>query len=78
MTPQEQKEAIYNEVYDRMAWNPEADIMEKSMQNISLYIVDTIMDTQIHIRDRYVELGFATYWTRVREEIEKDILAWKD
>jgi hypothetical protein len=78
MSPQEQKEAIYNEVYDRMVWNPEAKKMEGSKYEIALYIVDLIMDTQIHIRDRYMELGFATYWTQVRQEIEKDIQAWKD
>jgi hypothetical protein len=78
MSPQEQKEAIYNEVYNRMAFNPEASIMERATQKTALYIVDLIMDTQIHIRDRYMELGFATYWTQVRQEIEKDIQAWKD
>lgn len=74
----EQKEEIYNEVYDRMAWNEDRDIMERATQKMSLYVVDQIMNTQIHIKDRYMELAFATYWTSVRGEIEKDIQAWKD
>lgn len=75
---QEQKEVIYNEVYNRMAWNPEPEIMERATQKTALYIVECILTTQVHIKDRYLELAFDTYWGKVKEEIEKDIQAWKD
>lgn len=74
----EQKEIVYNEIYDRLVWNPDPKKMERSKIELALYVVDQIMNTQVHIKDGYMELAFATYWTSVRQEIEKDLLAWKD
>ena len=77
MTTIEQKEEIYNQVYNKMAWNPEPEIMERATQNIALYIVSQLVqEREVMFYGRGIESG--SYWQEVKTEIQKDIQAWKD
>lgn len=37
----------------------------------ALIAVDEILKVQKNITDKYLELSFATFWTEVKQEIEK-------
>lgn len=75
MTVTEQKEEIYNQVYNKMAWNPEPKIMEKATQNIAFYIVSQlIQEREVIFYSRGIESG--SYWQEVKAEIQKDISIW--
>ena len=76
MTTTEQKEEIYNQVYNKMAWNSEPKIMEAATQNIALYIVSQlIQEREVVFYGRGIESG--SYWQEVKAEIQKDISIWK-
>lgn len=75
MTVTEQKEEIYNQVYNKMAWNPEPKIMEKATQNIAFYIVSQLVqEREVIFYSRGIESG--SYWQEVKAEIQKDISIW--
>ena len=72
MTTTEQKEEIYNQVYNKMAWNPEPKIMEAATQNIALYIVSQLVqEREVVFYGRGIESG--SYWQEVKAEIQKDM-----
>ena len=72
MTTTEQKEEIYNQVYNKMAWNPEPKIMEAATQNITLYIVSQLVqEREVVFYGRGIESG--SYWQEVKAEIQKDM-----
>ena len=75
MTIIEQKEEIYNQVYNKMAWNSEPEIMERATQNIALYIVSQLVqEREVMFYGRGIESG--SYWQDVKAEIQKDISIW--
>ena len=75
MTTTEQKEEIYNQVYNKMAWNPEPKIMEAATQNVALYIVSQLVqEREVVFYGRGIESG--SYWQEVKAEIQKDISIW--
>ena len=37
------KEELLNQIYNKMAWNPEPKIMEAATRNIAIYIVDLLL-----------------------------------
>ena len=72
MTTTEQKEEIYNQVYNKMAWNPEPKIMEAATQNVALYIVSQLVqEREVVFYGRGIESG--SYWQEVKAEIQKDM-----
>ena len=72
MTTTEQKEEIYNQVYNKMAWNPEPKIMEAATQNVALYIVSQLVqEREVIFYSRGIESG--SYWQEVKAEIQKDM-----
>jgi len=68
MTTTEMKEELLNQVYNRMAWNPEPDIMEAATKKIALYIVDLLL-VERQVISEVLKIPADNYWKLVREEI---------
>ena len=69
MTTTEMKEELLNQVYNRMAWNPEPEIMEAATKKIALYIVDLLL-VERQVISEVLKIPADSYWKLVREEIE--------
>jgi hypothetical protein len=69
MTVTETKEELLNQVYNRMAWNPEPEIMEAATKKIALYIVDLLI-IERQVMSEVLKIPADTHWKLVREEIE--------
>lgn len=76
MTPTQAKEELYNEVYNRMAYNPEPDIMERATQKTALYIVSLLI-AERKVLTEVLEVKEDTFWKETEQEILNDIQAWK-
>lgn len=76
MTPTQAKEELYNEVYNRMAYNPEPDIMERATQKTALYIVSLLI-AERRVLTEVLEVKEDTFWKETEQEILNDIQAWK-
>jgi hypothetical protein len=68
MTTTEMKEELLNQVYNRMAWNPEPEIMEAATKNIALYIVDLLL-VERQVISEVLKIPADSYWKLVRDEI---------
>lgn len=77
MTPKEFKEELYNQVYNRMAYNPDREIMERATQKTSKYIVSLLI-AERKVLTEVLEVKEDTFMKEVDEEIQNDIQAWKD
>jgi hypothetical protein len=76
MTPTQAKEELYNQVYNRMAYNPDRDIMERATQKTSLYIVSLLI-AERKVLTEVLELKEDIFWKETEQEILNDIQAWK-
>lgn len=76
MTPTQAKEKLYNEVYNKMAYNPEPDIMERATQKTALYIVSLLI-AERKVLTEVLEVKEDTFWKETEQEILNDIQAWK-
>lgn len=76
MTPTQAKEELYNEVYNKMAYNPEPDIMERATQKTALYIVSLLI-AERKVLTEVLEVKEDTFWKETEQEILNDIQAWK-
>jgi hypothetical protein len=73
MTTTEQKEEIYNRVYEMMVSTSDLTIKEKAIQEIAFYMVSQlIQEREVIFYSRGIESG--SYWQEVKAEIQKDIL----
>jgi len=77
MTPKEFKEELYNQVYNRMAYNPDREIMERATQKTGKYIVSLLI-AERKVLTEVLEVKEDTFMKEVDEEIQNDIQAWKD
>jgi len=69
MTTTELKEELLNQVYNRMAWNPEPEIMEAATKKIALYIVDLLI-LERQVISEVLKVSADSRWKLVRDEIE--------
>ena len=69
MTTIELKEELLNQVYNRMAWNPEPEIMEAATKKIALYIVDLLI-LERQVISEVLKVSADSRWKLVRDEIE--------
>ena len=77
MTPKEQKEEIYNRLYDRMMGIPEFKGDKAVIQETALYMTSQlIQEREVMFYGRGIDSG--SYWQEVKAEIQKDIQVWKD
>lgn len=76
MTPTQAKEELYNEVYNRMAYNPDRDIMERATQKTALYIVSLLI-AERKVLTEVLEVKEDTFWKETEQEILNEIQAWK-
>ena len=72
MTTTEQKEEIYNRVYEMMVSTSDPTIKEKATQEIAFYMVSQlIQEREVIFYGRGIESG--SYWQEVKAEIQKDM-----
>ena len=76
MTPTQAKEELYNEVYNRMAYNPDREIMQRATQKTSLYIVSLLI-AERKVLTEVLEVKEDTFWKETEQEILNEIQAWK-
>jgi hypothetical protein len=71
-----EKEKLYDEVYNRLPWNSDRNIMERAMQKTALYVVETLMET---IYNEWYDStnGVYEHLEEVKAQIQNDISAWK-
>ena len=75
MTTTEQKEEIYNRVYEMMVSTSDPTVKEKATQEIAFYMVSQlIQEREVVFYGRGIESG--SYWQEVKVEIQKDISIW--
>jgi hypothetical protein len=75
MTTTEQKEEIYNRVYEMMVSTSDPTVKEKATQEIAFYMVSQlIQEREVIFYGRGIESG--SYWQEVKAEIQKDISIW--
>lgn len=68
-TPQEKAKELVDKMYATQG--PEYGITYYEAIDCALIAVDEIMKVQKNIIGKYLELSFATFWTEVKQEIEK-------
>ena len=76
MTPTQAKEELYNEVYNRMAYNPDREIMQRATQKTALYIVSLLI-AERKVLTEVLEVKEGTFWKETEQEILNEIQAWK-
>ena len=67
------KEELYDEIYNKMPWNDDRDIMNRAMMNLALITVDNMMNL---VYDNWYDStnGVFEELQRVRAEIKDDLM----
>lgn len=70
------KEELYNQTYNRMAWNSDPEIMERATQKMSLYVVDLLLFER-EVINEVLQTPDDSIWKEVKQQIQNDIAQWK-
>ena len=70
MTPKEKAQDLWIRYYELIDDDYSNEAAKKIAKTYALIAVDEILGIQSSVNDKYLELGFHTFWNGVKQEIE--------